>query len=102
MSGAADRGAGMNWAREFRKFRGRRFTQRQLALALGITRRAVIYIEQGEREPRIRTIDKFKELREKHGKRKTLAASVIGERGKRWDHGEDRRELYQELPPESR
>src|SRR5882762_5263887 len=56
----------VNWAREFRKFRGRRFTQRQLALALGITRRAVIYIEQGEREPRIRTVEKFKLLREKH------------------------------------
>ena len=56
----------MNWAREFRRFRGRKFTQRQLALALGISRRAVIYIEQGQREPRVRTVEKFKELRLKH------------------------------------
>ena len=55
------------WAQEFRTFRGRRFTQAQLARALGITRRAVIYIEQGEREPRLRTIEKFKERRRKHG-----------------------------------
>jgi transcriptional regulator with XRE-family HTH domain len=56
----------VNWAREFRRFRGRKFTQRQLALALGISRRAVIYIEQGEREPRVRTVEKFKALQEKH------------------------------------
>ena len=65
----------MNWAREFRKFRGRRFTQRQLALALGITRRAVIYIEHGEREPRIRTVEKFKLLKEKHVKARATKIS---------------------------
>jgi len=54
------------WAQEFRTFRGRRFTQAQLARALGITRRAVIYIENGERQPRIQTIEKFKLLKEKH------------------------------------
>lgn len=56
----------IDWGIEFLKFRLGRMTQLQLALALGITRRAVIYIESGERQPRVKTVEKFKALRKKH------------------------------------
>ena len=57
----------MTAAEKFRYFRhAKGITQQQLAIALGITRRAVVYIESGQREPRIETERKFQELVNKH------------------------------------
>lgn len=57
----------MTSAEKFRYFRdAHRLTQKQLALALGISVRAVKYIENGERDPRTTTRLKFEELVERH------------------------------------
>jgi DNA-binding XRE family transcriptional regulator len=48
----------------FRK--SKRMSQRQLGLALGITTRAVKYIEAGAREPRWTTQEAFDRLVERH------------------------------------
>ena len=57
----------MKYARKFLTFRIRHgLTQRQLALALGLTIRAVKYIEAGNREPRISTLEKFDRLVENY------------------------------------
>jgi transcriptional regulator with XRE-family HTH domain len=54
---------------DFRRFRRtRRITQAQLAQALGITVRAVKYIEAGERKLGYRTEERFVELVERHKK----------------------------------
>lgn len=42
-------------------------TQEQFGLALGVSRRAVIYLEQGLREPSYGTVEKFKRLVKVHG-----------------------------------
>jgi len=66
----------MTSSEKFRYFRhARKLTQKQLALALGITVRAVKYIEAGSREPRIPTLKKFEELVERHGRETTRMAS---------------------------
>lgn len=59
----------MRWPakRRFRSFRqSKRLTQRELALALGITERMVKYIEQGARIPSIKTEQAFDALIERH------------------------------------
>jgi len=57
----------MTSAEKFRYFRhARGLTQKQLALALDITVRCVKYIENGEREPRMSTMARFRELIERH------------------------------------
>jgi len=57
----------MHISTQWRRFRRKRkLTQRQLALALGITTRAVKYIEAGAREPRVSTQEKFEALVERH------------------------------------
>lgn len=43
-------------------------SQKQLALALGITRRAVSYIESGQREPWWKTQEAFDQLVERHAR----------------------------------
>jgi DNA-binding XRE family transcriptional regulator len=50
--------------RRFRK--SKKLSLRQMALALGITVRAVIYIEAGRNEPSYKTREKFRELVERH------------------------------------
>lgn len=55
------------FARQWRRFRrSHNVTQKQLALVLGISRRAVQYIESGEKEPHISTQRKFDEILLKH------------------------------------
>lgn len=53
------------WKR-FREAKG--MSQKQLALALGITRRAVSYIESGQREPWWKTQEAFDQLVERHAR----------------------------------
>jgi len=61
----------MTSAEKFRYFRhAKGITQKQLAIALGITVRAVKYIEAGQREPKIETAQKFQELLYRHAAEK--------------------------------
>ena len=41
-------------------------TQDQLATALGMTRRGVVFIEAGDRQPNVRTIGAFRNLAAKY------------------------------------
>ena len=51
----------------FKRFRkAKRMTQRQLGLALGISRREVIYVEKGEKGVSVKTELAFMELVERH------------------------------------
>jgi transcriptional regulator with XRE-family HTH domain len=73
----------MTVAEKFRYFRHvRGLTQKQLALALGMTVRSVKYIEAGKREPRITTQFKFRDLVERHERenagRETSATAFNG------------------------
>jgi DNA-binding XRE family transcriptional regulator len=54
-------------AARFRRFRkSKKMSQRMLALCLGISRRSVIYIEQGVKEPSLRHLSEFEALVERH------------------------------------
>lgn len=63
---------------QFRKFRRQRHvTQAALARALGVTVRAVKYIEAGQREPRRETVEKFKAVVDRHSKAALLMKGRI-------------------------
>ena len=51
-------------------------TQVQLARVLGITERAVKYIEAGKREPRISTLGRFLELVARHERAKIVHQNI--------------------------
>jgi len=56
-------------AARFLRFRKSNWmTQRMLGLCLGISRRSVIYIEKGIKEPSIKHLNAFDELVERHKK----------------------------------
>ena len=69
----------MTSAEKFRYFRhAKGITQKQLAIALGITVRAVKYIEAGEREPVYSTRAKFERLVENHAREEARAVDAKG------------------------
>ena len=54
-------------AAQFRSFRkSTKMTQRMLALCIGLSRREVIYIEQGATQPTLRHLMEFEALVERH------------------------------------
>lgn len=54
-------------AAQFRSFRrSKKMTQAMLALCLGISRRSVIYIEMGAKQPTVEHMREFEELVKRH------------------------------------
>jgi len=64
-------------ARQWKKFRKKHyFSQERLAQVLGISRRAVQYVEAGQLTPHASTLFKFEVLRIKHGGNKSTSPSI--------------------------